>query len=244
MKLWPFSSLAVLALAGCSTPPPVQNFPPLDYSYLPPLVLKVSNLTVVNNYVPTPATVALLAQDPAPPTTTLLAMLNHRVVASGAPGTGTVTIQNASVQEIDGTLTGAMTVDVNVASPDGLSTGYAEATVSASRSAPDPDAAPGDMEAALYGLTKQLMDDMNVQLQYQMQHNLSGWLSWSGPAGAGQAGYPTGAASGGAIQATPLTAPGGAAVPVPVPVPEPAIGAPGPGDNLVPPGYPGGQPLH
>ena len=52
MKLWHFSSLAVLALAGCSSPPPVQNFPPLDYSYLPPLVLKVSNLTVVNNYVP------------------------------------------------------------------------------------------------------------------------------------------------------------------------------------------------
>ena len=83
-----------------------------------------------------------------------------------------------------------MTVDVNVASPDGLSTGYAEATVSASRSAPDPDAPPGDMEAALYGLTKQLMDDMNVQLQYQMQHNLSGWLSWSAQPGRGKRAIP------------------------------------------------------
>src|ERR1700722_6403581 len=202
MKLWHFSSFAVLAaLAGCSSPPPPQYFPPLTYSYLPPLVLKVASLNVVDAYVPSTDTVALLAQDPAPPADTLLTMLRGRVVASGAPGTGTVTIQNASVHQVDGTLTGAMTVDVSVASQDGLSTGYAEATVSASRSAPDPDAPPGDMEAALYGLTKQLMDDMNVQLQYQMQHNLSGWLSWSAAAGAGQAGYPTGAAPGGAIQA-------------------------------------------
>jgi hypothetical protein len=230
MKLWQFSSLAVLALAGCSSPPPVQNFPPLDYSYLPPLVLKVANLSVVNAYVPSVDTVALLAQDPAPPALTLLAMLNRRVVASGAPGTATVTIQNASVHEVAGMLTGAMTVDVNVASPDGRSTGYAEATVSASRNAPDSDSA-GDMRAALYSLTKQLMDNMNVQLQYQMQHNLSGWLSWSGPAGA--ASPSTGAA--GAIQATPLAAPGAAVTGSPA-----APAAPATGDNLVPPGYPGG----
>ncbi|HEY1857902.1 hypothetical protein [Acidocella sp.] len=243
MKLWHFSSLAVLALAGCSSPPPEQNFTPLEYSYLPPLVLKVANLNIVNDYVPSPDTVVLLAQDPAPPATTLLAMLNHRVVASGAPGTGTVTIQNAAVHEVAGTLTGTMTVDVNVSSPDGHSTGYAEATVSASRTAPDADAPQGDMEAALYYLTKQLMDDMNVQLQYQMQHNLSGWLSWSGAPG-GAAAYPTAAPAGGTIQATPLTTPSGAAsAPAPAPVPAPpTAGSPEPEQNLVPPGYPGGGP--
>ena len=241
MKRWHFSSLAVLALAGCSSPPPPQNFPPLEYSYLPPLVLKVANLSIVNDYVPSPDTVALLAQDPAPPATTLLAMLNHRVVASGGPGTGTVTIQNASVHEVAGTLTGTMTVDVNVSSPDGRSSGYAEATVSASRTAPDPDAPPGDMAAALYDLTKQLMNDMNVQLQYQMQHNLSGWLSWSGAPG-GAAVSPTAAPAGGTIQAMPLAAPGGpatGAAPAPVPAPA-AAGSPEPEENLVPPGYPGG----
>ena len=78
-------------------------------------------------------------------------------------------------------------MDVSVASPDGRSTGYAEASVTAARSAPDPNAPQGDMQAALYSLTKQLMDDMNVQLQYQMQQNLSGWLSWAAPGAAGRA---------------------------------------------------------
>ena len=246
MKLWHFSSLAVLvALAGCGSPPPPQYFPPLNYSYLPPLVLKVANLNIRDDYVPSPDTVALLAQDPAPPAETLLAMLRHRVVASGAPGTGTVTIQNASVHQVDGTLTGAMTVDVSVTSPDGLSTGYAEATVSASRTAPDSDDGPDAMQAALYDLSKQLMDDMNVQLQYQMQHNLSGWLSWSPSAGSLSAGYSPAGAAAGAIQATPLTAPEGAApgaAAPPVAPTYPAPASPPPQGNMIPPGYPGAVP--
>jgi hypothetical protein len=201
----------------------------------------------------------LLAQDPAPPAETLLAMLRHRIVASGAPGTGTVTIQSASVHEVAGTLTGEMTVDVNVSSPDGRSTGYAEATVSASRTAPDQDDGAGAMQAALYDLTKQLMENMNVQLQYQMQRNLSGWLSWSPTPGAVAPGYAPAGAAGGVIQATPLTAPEGTAPAVPPETPpaapaypaaappsaypapaSPAPGYPEPERNLVPPGYPGG----
>jgi hypothetical protein len=218
----------------------VQDFPPLTYSYLPPLVLKVASLSVVDDYVPSPDTVALLAQDPAPPAETLLAMLRHRVVASGAPGTGTVTIQNASVHQVDSTLTGAMTVDVSVESPDGRSTGYAEATVSASRTAPDGDEGPDALQAALYDLTKQLMEDMNVQLQYQMQHNLSGWLSWSPTPGSVSTGYaPAGA--GGPIQAAPLASPGSVAAPAApgYPATAPASPAPAYPPPAAPaPGYP------
>ena len=211
-------------------------------------MLKVADLNVVDNYVPSPDTVALLAQDPAPPAETLLAMLRHRVVASGAPGTGTVTIQNASVHQVDGTLTGAMTVDVSVSSPDGRSTGYAEATVSASRSAPDQDDGAGGMQAALYGLTKQLMENMNVQLQYQMQHNLSGWLSWSPtpgrsvhrlcPRGAGGRRDPVDAADGpaGVAPGAPAAPQAAPAYPAPA-APPPAY--PEPQQNLIPPGYPG-----
>ena len=124
----------LMALAGCgSTPTPPQNFAPLDYSYLPPIVLKVSTLNVANNYVPTPGQATLIGQDPEPPATALGNMLNHRLVASGAPGTGTVTIQNASIDQVGGNLTGTMTVDVNLASPDGNATGYTEASVSASQ---------------------------------------------------------------------------------------------------------------
>lgn len=198
-------------LTACSSPPPPQTFPPLDYSYLPPIVLKVSSLNVVNAYVPTPGQATLLGQDPEPPANALLAMLNHRLVASGTPGTGTVTIETASIDQVGSNLTGTMTVDINLASADGHSTGYTEASVSASQTAPDPDSAQADVQAALYSLTKQLMDNMNVQLQYQIQHNLGPWLSWSATPGvAPLAGGPV---TGGGIQATPLTPPPGAATP-------------------------------
>jgi len=196
-----------LPLAACSGPAPVpqpQVFAPLNYDYLPPIVLKVSSLNVVNNYVPSADEGALIAQDPEAPATALLAMLNHRLVASGQPGTGTVTVQTASINQVNGNFTGAMTVDVNLASADGRSTGFAEASVSASQTAPDPDS--GQTQAALYAVTKQLMDNMNVQLQYQIQHNLGPFVSYSAAPGAA----PLAAGPAGAIQATPLAAPGAA----------------------------------
>ncbi len=210
MRFRYFIPVAVLALAGCSSAPPSQNFAALNYSYLPPIVLKVSTLNVVNNYVPDPGAATLISQDPAPPATTLLNMLNHRIVASGAPGTGTVTVQTASIDQVGSNLTGTMTVDINLSSPDGRSTGYTEASVSASQTAPDPDASAADVQAALYALTKRLMDSMNVQLQYQIQHNLTNWLSWSAAPGGGltPTAIPSGPATG-AILATPLNSPSG-----------------------------------
>ncbi len=201
--------LPLCALAACSSEPP-PSFAPLDYSYLRPIVLKVANLTVVNNYTPGPAEAALEAQDPAPPGPTLLAMLQHRLQASGQPGSGTVTIQNVSITQVNGNLNGAMTVDVNLTSADGRSTGFAEASVNASQTAPD-SGDPADMQAALYQMTKTLMNQMNVQLPYQVLHNIRSWVAYGG-AGA-DAASASGGSAGGAIQAAPLNAPTGTAAP-------------------------------
>src|SRR5271156_5285168 len=120
MKYWFIAPplLAVL-MSGCGSPPPLQTFPPLDYSYLPPIVLKISSINVVNDYVPSPSEATLIGEDPEPPANALLAMLNHRIVASGTPGTGTVTIETASIDQASGNLTGAMTVDIHLTSADG-----------------------------------------------------------------------------------------------------------------------------
>ena len=240
MKLRYLTPFAVLMLAACSSspPPPPQNFPALDYSYLPPIVLKVANLSIVNNYVPSPDAATLIGQDPQAPATALLAMLNHRMAASGAPGSGTITVQDASLNEENGTISGAMTVDINLTSPDGRSTGFAEASVSASQTAPAADAPPGTIQAALYGLTKRLMEDMNVQLQYQIQHNLGAWISWPASPGSNAAASESDT-SDGVIQAMPLTAPAsadGASPPVPVP------GGPINSNNAVPDYLPGAGP--
>ncbi len=239
MKIWRLSPLAVLVVAGCSSapPPPLRNFPPLDYSYLPPLVLKVATLNVVNAYIPSPDAAALIGEDPAPPTTVLATMLSHRLVPSGAPGIGSITIQNAGISQVGGNFVGVMTVDINLAGPGG--TGFAEASVTASETAPDQDATQNQVQGALYDLTKQLMDDMNVQLQYQIQHNLSSWLSWTGPGAAPMAAGIAPAT--GAIEATPLTAPEPASQPAPLTsqAPPGAPPSPPPGGSYVNPAVPG-----
>jgi uncharacterized lipoprotein YmbA len=199
--------LPLLALASCGGPTPVQTFKPLDYSYLPPILLKVSQVNVENVYVPTPSQVQAAGMDPAPPADTLMAMLRSRLQPAGQPGTATVTVQNAYVDSVNGNLTGAMTVDLNLASADGRATGFTEASVSASQTAPD-SGNPDDTRAALYALTKQLMTQMNVQLQYQIQKNLPSWVSWTST-GAAPAASVGGTAAGGMIQAAPLAAPPG-----------------------------------
>ena len=202
-------ALPLLSLAACGTTPPTPTFAPLDYSYLPPIMLKVSQVDVENHYVPTPSQVRTAAMDPAPPAETLLAMLKQRLQPSGQPGTGTVTVQTAYVDDVNGTLMGQMTVDVNLASADGRSTGFTEAGVSATVTAPDSNN-PSDMQAVLYGLTKRLMAQMNVQLQYQIQKNMPSWISWTNN-GATLAPSAAGATVGAGVQAAPLTAPPGVA---------------------------------
>ncbi|HQT65381.1 MAG: hypothetical protein B7Z75_01495 [Acidocella sp. 20-57-95] len=203
LTLAPALVLAV-ALAGCGDSTPPVTYAPLDYSYLPPIMLKVVNVNFQNNYVPDPGAAALLSQDPEPPATAVLTMAQHRLVANGTPGTATFTIENASVEQNAGNLVGTLTVRVDVVSADGRAKGYTEASVSHSQTAPDSSSSDA-MQAALYSMTKQLMDAMNVQLQYQLQHNLGSWIAYSNSAAAAPVST-TGAVAGG-IVATPLTGP-------------------------------------
>jgi hypothetical protein len=231
---------SVLLLAACASPPPPAVFKPLTYSYLPPITFKVATLNVVNNYTPGPDETQLNSNNPAPPAATLLAMLNQRMQPSGQPGTATITVQVASITQANGMLNGQMTVDINLTSTDGRSTGFAEASVSASQTAPDADDQ-NATQTALYQMTGKLMDAINVQLPYAIAHNIPSWVAWTTPAGAAAAQPAAGAASG-AIQATPLAAPGSSSTTTTTTTtaapgtPAPAMPATG---NLIPPGYPG-----
>jgi adhesin HecA-like repeat protein len=205
-----------LTLAGCgSPPPPPVVYKNLDYSYLPPINLKISSITVQNNYVPDPDSATLIGEAPEAPANALADMLNRRLVPNGTPGTGVVTIETASLDQSGGNLSGTLAVRLDVATPDNRATGFTEATVTASQAAPDPDGGQPAMQAALYAITKQLMDAMNVQMQYQIQHNLSAWVSY----GMNAAAAPVNGTGNGAIQATPL--PDSATIPGPSPAPAP-----------------------
>jgi hypothetical protein len=238
------SGLALSACGGRPQPAPVV-YAPLDFSYLPPLTLRVATVNVQNTYVPSPDEATLIGEDPEAPANALSDLLNRRLIPSGAPGVANVTIETASLSEANGNLTGAMAVRVDVASADGRSNGYTEASVTHTQAAPDGDASDDDVKAALYGMTKTLTEDLNDRLQYQLQHNLSSWMVYGTNAGAAPVVSGAGGVSGGGILATPLPGPGGApamavpatGVPAPmVPTPgAPAVLAPAPG-NALPPG--------
>lgn len=241
LRLLPFLLITGGAtLAGCadSPPPPPEVFAPLDYSFLPPILLHVSNITVQNTYVPDPGAATLIGEDPEAPANALYAMLQHRLVADGTPGNATVTIENASIEPAGANYLGVMTVRLDLTNSTGRKTGYTEASVSVTQATPDSDADQNQVRAALYNLTKQLMDQMNVQVQYQIQHNLGSWVSYTPNASTPALG--SGAVSNGGIEATPLPAPtAGPAAPAPLtpgPPGSPPVGSLGtlPVENVPP----------
>jgi hypothetical protein len=193
--------VSVLTLAACGTSPPPVVYKPLDYSYLPPIMLKVATVSVQNTYMPDAGAATLLGQDPETPGDALMQVASRRLVADGTPGTASFTIETASIEEIGGNFTGTLAARLDVVSADGRRTGFTEASVTYTEAAPDP----GDVnatDAALFDVTKQLMDLMNVKLQYQIQRSLADWVAYAPNAAAPP--LNSGALANGAIQAAPL----------------------------------------
>jgi hypothetical protein len=218
---WIFAFGLALGLAACGGPPPPPPvvYKPLDYSYLPPITLRVATVNVSNDYVPDSGAATLLGQDPETPAAALQDVATRRLIGNGTPGTANFTIENASIEQVGGNLVGTLTARLDVQSADGRRNGFTEASVSHSETAPDSDATPSDWQAALYGMTKQLMDLMNVQMQYQIQRNLGNWVVYAPDAAAA----PVGSGSG-AIQTAPL--PSSAVIPGGVPSAPVVTGAP------------------
>ncbi len=167
-------------------------------------MLTVATVNLQNDYVPDPAAATLNGENPSPLVDTIMAMAQHRLVANGTPGTATFTIETASIEPVGNNYVGNVSVRLDVVSADGRKTGYTVASVNVTQTAPDPDASQNDIQAELYSITKQLMDRLNVQLQYQIQSNMGSWVTY-----ANNAAVPAlNSAAPGSIQAAPLPAPG------------------------------------
>ncbi len=222
-----------LGLAGCgsSEPPPPLSFPPLNYSYLPPITLKVATIDVQDEYLPEPDAAQLISQDPESPALALEAMARSRLVADGSPGAATFVIKRASLHDVGGMLEGDMDVELNISTSNGQRVAFAEASVSRSVTAPPEDASAGRLHAALYSLTKDLMTDMNVQFQYQVQKSLADWLAFPPNNLAPSNGSGFGASS---LVAPPISNPGIEAQPLNTPPPAAQAPLPQPDMQLTP----------
>ncbi len=162
--------LLPLALAACSEPEPAYE--PLRYSYLPPIQLNVATIDVEQRFVPAGVPPDVAAQDPAPPVDALRAMASDRLQTFGTSGRAVFAILDAALTKEADVIRGAMAVSLTVYAPDGTQGGFAEARVEQVRSGQIDRLRP-----LLYDITKTMMDNMNVEFEYQVRRNLRAWLT-------------------------------------------------------------------
>ncbi len=242
--------LATTVLAGCddSPPPPPQDFPALHYDYLAPIRLNVADVEVDDQS--TSPDGDLAGRSPFKPAQAMQQMAHDRLIAAGAAGSATFVVTEASITRTDNGITEHLAARLEISNASGGHAGFAEAHVTRTET-------PGNGEpagpASLYELTRQAMEDMNVEFEYQVRHTLHDWLITNGAVEAPveQAPLVSGAPAPGApalgapaLDAPALDAPalGAPALGAPVPgapLPLAPGGAPGP---ATPPGAPGFTP--
>ncbi len=233
--------LMVAACGGGEAPQTV--FAPLSYDYLRPIRLNVATLDVEDHAVAQGDDVA--AQAPVPPAQALTQMAHDRIFPGGSSGRAVFVIQDASIHRHGDTLAGSLAVRLDIVGPGGRPDAFAEARVARSSTTDE-----GDLRMREYALTKRMMDDMNVELEFQARRALKAWLQPEGDVPGAVSAQPLGGqggGSGGAPGGTlPAVAPGygAAAAGASGPVLDAAGGggramSPPPGSLALPPGSAG-----
>jgi hypothetical protein len=207
--------LLPLLLAACGSEP--VSYAPLRYDYLPQIRLNVAQVEVRQDFVPLGVSPDVTPLDPVQPVDVLRQMAQDRLKPFGAAGAAVAVIQNASLIRAGDTITGTLAMRLDIYASDNKRVGYAEARVSRQHVGHV-----DDIHQTLYDMTKQMMDAMNVELEYQIKRSLRDWIvpETGGPA---------------AVQQQPLLSPGAA--------PPPPVGAPPPLPSGVPPSYTPGSTL-
>lgn len=204
--------LIPLLLAACGGEP--RSYPPLRYDYLPQIRLNVAQVDVQQNFVSSGVAPDVTPLDPVQPADVLRQMAEDRLKPFGPSGHAVLVIQNASLVQREDTITGTLAVRLDVYSSANTRAGYAEARVSRQHIGHI-----DDIHQTLYDMTRQMMDAMNVELEYQIKRSLRDWLA-------------TGTAPAPTVQQQPLTGPG---APPPQPLSPAPMVAPPTGTTVPPP---------
>lgn len=187
-------------LAGCGGRTP-RTYPPLRYSYLTPLRINVSTLQIEQRFVPSGVPPDVSQADPAPPLQALRAMAEDRIQTLGNADLAVFVIEDASLTRQKDTVVGNFAVQLDIYNTPTTRAAYARASVSSTYTG-DLD----DLPSRLYDMTKDMMDRMNVEFEYQVRRSLGSWLL---TAGAPQA----------PVEQQPLTQTPPGALPAPTPMP-------------------------
>lgn len=171
-------SSPVLLLSGCANDKQSeQAFTPLNYSYLSRLNLNVSRIDILDQTTENPVEGNIAASSPVPPAQALRQMVQDRLAAVGTNGdVAQFIISRASIlNNAGGNLAGQMNTRLTILNPEGLTVASSDMQVTR-QMRPNLSDGNADKPANLYALTKEMMQDMNVELEYQLQHKMTSWM--------------------------------------------------------------------
>jgi len=120
---------------------------------------------------PPPAPGPLDGINPAPPAQALLRMAQDRIVPGGSLGRAIFAVDEALISRVPNGLEGTLAVHLDVLTSEGTRSGFAEARVSRRV-----QGIGRDLRGALYDMTRQMMDDMNIEFEFQVRRSLRDWL--------------------------------------------------------------------
>jgi len=148
-----------------------HEFAPLRYDYLLPLQLNVSTIQIEQRFIPSGVAPDVSQYDPVGPIRALRAMAEDRLQALGTADLAVFVIQDASLVRHSDTISGNFAVALDIFNAPNTRAAYAQARVSSSYSG-DLD----DLPARLYNMTRDMMDRMNVEFEFQVRRSLGAWL--------------------------------------------------------------------
>lgn len=162
-----------LFAAACGEDEPVRGpsrreFPLLRYDYLPPIPLNVQRIEMAEGFVRLAGEEELTDSTAAE---TIFSMARDRLKPMTANGTGMFRILTASVSRRRDILTGVLAVRLELRNDDDSNSGFAEANVTATKTG-----STSNRRAAAYDMLKTLMDELNVELEFQIRSKLRGWI--------------------------------------------------------------------
>lgn len=172
--------IAGLSLAACELTPPRPDYPSFDYSDKTPMRFDVGEVVIEQAYKPSVEAPNVELLFPHRPDQAAAGWAADRLIAAGSTRRLRFIVSDASVTEtaltvktgVSGAVTidqsekydATLAIDVQIVEDDGFVAGNATATVRRSVTVAE-DASLNDREATWYRLTKDLMDDMDRQLE-------------------------------------------------------------------------------
>ena len=159
-------------LAACASGDEPRSYPLPSYSHLTPLRLNVASIEVDDRSAPVSGD-QVAALSPLRPADALKQMAQDRLTVGGSGGRAVFVIDQADVRRGGAGLDGRMAVHLDIYAGGEQRVGFAEAQVVRRRVSTDMGE---DPRAVLYDFVAQMMDDMNVEFEFQVRRSLKEYL--------------------------------------------------------------------